>query len=65
MDKEKSGEVSPGDMARLALRFSTHVTETGDIVSLIKRCDTNEDRDLDVQEIIMLLEVITNHAVRP
>lgn len=59
IDKENTGEVSPGDIARMALRYNAHVSETGDVVRLIKRCDTNEDKDLDVQEISELLEVIS------
>ena len=44
-------------MARLALRYNAHVAENGDVVKLIKQCDTNEDKDLDVSEIAELLVV--------
>jgi len=57
VDKNGTGEISLGDMARLELRYNEQVKTSGDVVALIKQVDTNHDRDLDVTEIGELLKV--------
>ena len=62
VDKDGTGEISASDLASMTLLYNVHVAESGDVVSLIKRCYTNQDKDLDVSEIAELL--VVNAAAR-
>jgi hypothetical protein len=57
VNKNGTGEITLGDMARLELRYNEQVATSGDIFMLIKKVDINHDMNLDETEIAELLEV--------
>jgi hypothetical protein len=62
LKKDENGEISLSDLIRLELRYSTDAAKIGDIVKMIKECDSNDNKDLEESEIADLLVVRPHHS---